>query len=351
MAKWMRVPATFLISGCGAAVFLLAGWPLPWLFGPLAACLIAAICGAPLQAPGRITILARPVIGVAIGAAVTPALWARLPGMAASMALIPFYIALIALIGIPWFHRVCGFDRKTALYAAMPGGAADMTLFAQDAGANIRQVSLVHVTRLAFIMLCAPLVLTHLYGVELNALPGVPARSLPWGEIVLMAAAGLIGWKLGERIGLFGAAIIGPLLIAMALSLAGVLHMRPPREALVAAQFLIGTGIGSSYAGVTLREIRKIILGAVAFVILLAVLTALFTETVILALDGPPVETFLAFAPGGQAEMTMLAMVAEADLGFVVAHHLARVFLVVLGTPLLMRLFEGKRDRSGDRRP
>jgi uncharacterized protein len=47
-----------------------------------------------------------------------------------------------------------------------------------------------------------------------------------------------------------------------------------------------------------------------------------------------PVEVFLAFAPGGQAEMTVLAVVAGADLGFVILHHLVRIVLVILGAPI-----------------
>jgi hypothetical protein len=50
---------------------------------------------------------------------------------------------------------------------------------------------------------------------------------------------------------------------------------------------------------------------------------------------GNPVEAFLAFAPGGQAEMTVLAIVTGADLGFVITHHLTRIVLVIVGAPLV----------------
>lgn len=129
------------------------------------------------------------------------------------------------------------------------------------------------------------------------------------------------------------------------LSLGGVLHMRPPREALLAAQFLIGIGIGVSYVGVTLRELRETVAGGAVFVLILAVLAGAVTEFVTLTGLAPPVEGFLAFMPGGQAEMSMLALIAGADLGFVVAHHIARVILVLTGAPILFRLI--RRRRSG----
>lgn len=329
---------TVLIAAAGVAIFLALHLPLPFLFGPMAASLVAALCGAPLAGLGQVSIAARSVLGIAIGTSVTPALVAELPSMVASLALVPVYIVVIGLIGVPFFRRVCGFDPVTAFYAAMPGGAADMTIFGQEAGANVRQLSLVHVTRLMVIMVVAPIILVNIYGVGLTHPVGPPASDLPISEMLIMAVAAIVGWKGGERIGLFGAAILGPLLVSAILSLAGILHLRPPREALLAAQFLIGMGIGVSYVGVTLRELRNTVTGGAAFVLILAALAGAVTELVTLTGLAPPVEGFLAFIPGGQAEMSMLALVSGADLSFVVVHHLTRILVVILGAPILFRL-------------
>jgi membrane AbrB-like protein len=334
----LRRCMTVLISAAGVAIFLLLDLPLPFLFGPMAASLVIALCGAPLAGLGQVSIAARSVLGVAIGTSVTPALVAELPSMLASVALVPLYIVVIGLIGVPFFRKVCGFDLVTAFYAAMPGGAADMTIFGQEAGANVRQLSLVHVTRLMVIMVVAPIILVNVYGVGLTHPIGPPASDLPVWELVIMAVAAIVGWKGGERIGLFGAAILGPLLVSAILSLAGVLHLRPPREALLAAQFLIGMGIGVSYVGVTLRELRNTVAGGAAFVVILAALAGAVTEFVTLTGLAPPVEGFLSFIPGGQAEMSMLALVSGADLSFVVVHHLTRILVVILGAPVLFRL-------------
>lgn len=341
----VRQLLTVVLGVAGVAGFVLLDLPLPFLFGPMAACLLAALSGAPLQGLGQVSVAARTVLGVAIGASVTPVLVARMPQMLASVSLVPVYIAIIALVGVPFFRRVCGFDLVTAFYAAMPGGAADMTLFGQEAGANVRQLSLVHVTRLLVIMVVAPLVLVQVYDVSLTHPVGEPASGMRWQEMALMAAVALIGWKGGERIRLFGAAIFGPLILAAMLSLAGVLTQRPPREALLAAQFLIGMGIGVSYVGVTLREVRDTVAGGAAFVLILAVLAAVATEIVTRTGLAPPVEGFLAFMPGGQAEMSMLAIIAGADLGFVIVHHLVRILVVIMGAPVLFRIIRARSRR------
>jgi len=75
-------------------------------------------------------------------------------------------------------------------------------------------------------------------------------------------------------------------------------------------------------------------------VLILAVIAAMMTEIVYVSGLGPPVEGFLAFTPGGQAEMSMLAIITGADLGFVIVHHLTRILLVIMGAPVLFRLMK-----------
>lgn len=337
---------TALTAVAGVALFMLLGLPLPFLFGPLAACLLAALAQRPLQGFGQVSKGFRTILGVAVGASLTPDVVAALPSMAASLAFIPLYILVIGLIGVPYFHRVHGFDRVTAWYAAMPGGLQDMIIFGTEAGGDPRALSLIHATRVMIIVTVAPMILTFGFGSALTNDIGAPATEIPLQELFLMAAAALIGWKGGERIGLFGASILGPMIVTAVLSLTGFIHARPPAEAILAAQFFIGLGIGVGYVGITLGELRRVVLAGVLFVLILAVLAAIFSEIVVVLGLAPPVEGFLAFAPGGQAEMTVLAIVAGADLGFVIVHHLTRVFLVITGAPLAARfLMKSRKDR------
>ena len=332
-----RRAATLALALLGAGLFHLLHLPLPFLFGPMTACLIAALAGAPLKGMGPVSTLARTVLGAAVGASITPDVVARIPAMAGSVALVPVYVAIIGLVGFPFFRRM-GHDPATAWYAAMPGGLQDMVTFGQEAGADIRALSLIHATRVLILVTLAPIILTWAYGSGLGGAIGTPARDLPLGEMALLALAAVAGWKIAERIGLFGASILGPMVLTAALSLSDLIHTRPPTEAILAAQLFIGIGIGVHYVGVTLRELRAFILSGLAFVALLAALAALFTELVTLTGLAHPVEAFLAFAPGGQAEMTVLALATGADLGFVILHHLTRMVVVILGAPVAARL-------------
>ncbi|WP_286758531.1 MULTISPECIES: AbrB family transcriptional regulator [Sulfitobacter] len=326
---------TLIPAGAGTLAFWALDLPLPFLFGPMAACLIAALSNLPIKGFGQVSVAARTILGVAVGASITPDLFHQLPQMAMSVALVPVFIALIGIIGVPFFRHVWGFDGPTAYYAAMPGGLQDMVIFGTEAGGDPRALSLIHATRVLIIVTLAPAFLTLVYGARLTNPIGAPVTELPVGEMALMAAAALIGWKGGERIGLFGASILGPMSVTAVLSLAGLIHSRPPAEAILAAQFFIGCGIGVHFLGVTWRELTRVVLAGIAYVLVLAVLAAGFTGLVTWAGLGNPVEAFLAFAPGGQAEMTVLAIVTGADLGFVITHHLTRIVLVIVGAPLV----------------
>lgn len=341
---------TLALAFGGVAVFWGLGLPLPFLFGPMTACLIAALAGMRLKGMGQVSVAARTILGVAVGASVTPALIGQLPQMALSVALVPVYVMVIAAVGVPFFRKVYGFDWPTSWYAAMPGGLQDMVIFGQEAGADVRALSLIHATRVLIIVTIAPIILVLGFGQTLDNPIGQPAFELPVWELGLMVVAALVGWKGGERIGLFGASILGPMIVTAALSLSDLIHVRPPAEAILVAQFLIGIGIGVGYVGVTWHELRRDVAAGLLFVVILAGLAAIFTEIVVLAGLGRPVEGFLSFAPGGQAEMTVLAIVAGADLGFVIVHHLTRILFVITGAPIAARIFgvTGKDSRKND---
>ncbi len=333
---------TFAIALAGVGAFELLALPLPFLFGPMFACLLAAILGLRMQGAGQISVAARTVLGVAVGASITPAILGQVPLMAITLAMIPAYVAVIGLVGVPFFQRVCGFDRVTSYYAAMPGGFQDMVLFGQEAGGDPRALSLIHATRVLVIVTLIPILMTGHFGLSLDQPMGAPARDVPLHEMALMVVIAVVGWKGGERIGLFGAAILGPLILATALSLGDILHHRPPAEAIMAAQFFIGMGIGMQFRGVTFAELRHDVAAGAAFAVILALLAGVFTFLAFKIGGAPMLEAFLSFAPGGQAEMTVLAIVAGADLGFIVIHHLMRLVVVITGAPIMARLIWGK---------
>lgn len=338
----MRLALTYAIAGIGVAIFHLLNLPLPWLIGPIVACLIAALAGVPMKGNKLVNDAMRTVLGVAVGATFTTAVLLSMAGMWPTLLMIPVMVAVIGAIGVPYFQRVWGFDFATSYYSAMPGGLQDMLAFGEEAGGDVRALSLIHATRVMVVVVALPFILQGYWGADLSSPPGAPAASIAPAQLLIMVFCGIVGWRVAKAVGMFGASILGPLVLAAALALLGILEHRPPAEAIWMAQFFIGMTVGTKYAGVTMAEVRKDVAAALGFCLILIVLTFIFAEIIHLAGLAPPMETLLAFAPGGQAEMTVLALIVGADMAFVIAHHVLRIFVVILGAPIAVRIFGPK---------
>lgn len=337
-----RIVLTHVIALLGVGAFHLMNLPLPWLLGPILACLMAALVGVPMRGIPALNNLMRSVLGVAVGATFTVALVITMASMWTTLILVPLMVVLIGLVGVPYFQRLWGFDFATSYYGAMPGGLQDMLLFGQEAGGDVRALSLIHATRVLVVVVALPFILKSYWDVDLSNPPGVPANTLPLSQLLLMAFCGVVGWQVAKAVGLFGASILGPMILAGALALLGHLQHRPPAEAIWMAQFFIGMTVGTKYAGVTGAEVRRDVAAALGFCVILLVLSGIFVEAIYVLELAQPMETLLAFAPGGQAEMTVLALIAGADMAFVIAHHVLRILVVILCAPVAARYFRAQ---------
>jgi uncharacterized membrane protein AbrB (regulator of aidB expression) len=83
-------------------------------------------------------------------------------------------------------------------------------------------------------------------------------------------------------------------------------------------------------------------LAGLGFCVFLLLLTLVIVSFIVLYDRAPAVEAVLSLTPGGQAELVVMALIVGADMGFVVAHHLFRIFIVILGAPILAKIMRAK---------
>ena len=112
-----------------------------------------------------------------------------------------------------------------------------MIVFAEEAGANVRSVSLIHATRILVIVVFLPIVLSSFWEINLTNPPGMPIKELQPLQLLLLLVSAVFGWRIAKKVGLFGASILGPLILAAVFSLSGFLTNRPPAEIIWAAQY------------------------------------------------------------------------------------------------------------------
>lgn len=312
---------------------------LPWLLGPLATTAFASVAGIKTTNSKLITAPARTFLGVAIGASFTPALFGRIDEMLLSVAFLPVYVGILGLVGYPFFHQVCGFDKLTAYFSSMPGGLPDMITFGSEAGADLRILSIVQATRAFAVVTLLPLFLSTTLGIELSGGRSVGSHwhEIPWIEEILILVCAMGGWCIAWQLRIKGATIIGPMLAAAVMSLSGLISHRPPIEIMMVAQLVVGISIGCRYAGVDRHTIFRAAIAAIGYCVLIFSIAVGFAGTISWIGNIDFLDTILAYAPGGQAEMTLLAIIAGADATFVSLHHVCRVFIVVIGAPIAQR--------------
>jgi membrane AbrB-like protein len=188
------------------------------------------------------------------------------------------------------------------------------------------------------IVFAVPLWIQFAGGLDLTrAIPAAASlAALTPKEVVILLACGAGGYWGGRKIGISGAAIIGPMLANGAVHMLGFAHARVPVEIVNAAQVAIGVHIGCQFAGVTARELASTVSVAFGYALVLLVGAGVFTLLVYWATGIDTNAIALAYAPGGQPEMNLVALVLNIDPAYVALHHLLRVMVIVLGAQFVI---------------
>jgi membrane AbrB-like protein len=340
---WRALAVTLALGAAGGALFKWLAVPLPWMLGALTFTTIAGMGGiAKIAVPRRIRGGFVTILGVLLGTGFTPAIVARMHEWLWTSAGLALWALVAGVCAYRYLRHVARFDPVTAYFAATPGGLAEMVLVGGQAGANIPALALSHAIRVMLVVLVVP-IWFRLQGVippqstqTLVGLLDVAPR-----DYAILAACAIGGAVLARRLRLPASDMLGPLLFSVGAHLSGLTESQPPYLLTAAAQVVLGSAIGQRFAGVSPRMIAATAAhGAVATLIMLGL--AVSFAGAASALTG---QTFpglvLAYAPGGFAEMSLVALALSVDSAFVASHHLVRIILVVTLAPLIYRRFGG----------
>jgi membrane AbrB-like protein len=333
------VVLTLVIGACGAAIYSQTPMPLPWFLGSMLAGLVALSFGFPIRTTSSLTLVMRIILGLAIGSAFTPEMTDRAGEMALSLAFVFPYVLFLGLVGYPYFRMFSGYSRVTSFLAAVPGGFQTMVAMGEDCGADIRRLSIVHSTRIMVIVFLVPLWIQFSGSADISSAL-IPASAtfsaLTIKETMILIACGVVGYLGGNRIGISGAAIIGPMLANGAVHMLGFSEARVPVGLVNLSQLVIGIHISCQFAGITMRELTSTASIAFGYALLLIVGAGLFTVLVVWVTGIDQNAVALAYAPGGQPEMNLIALVLNFDPAYVALHHLLRVMVIVIGGQFIL---------------
>jgi len=324
----------------GAILFIYLNLPLPWLLGAIFASSIAMrFENLPILSPKPFSTPARVLIGLTIGSAFTPEVLQYIDLYFYSLLLvIPFTIITI-LAGMYYFYRFQGFDKKTAYLSSMPGGVIEMVIIGEEIKANIAKITLVQSSRLFFIVVTLPFVIQYIFKVDIsgNRLITIPIVNINILEFIALLALGFLGGYLAKKVKLSAAYLIGPMIISIIVHSTGVITITVPDEFLKFVQVVFGTIIGFTFRGVSVKEILLTLKATFGHFMILSLISVTFILIAYHSFGFPVISTLLAFSPGGQAELNLIAILVAANVPYITLHHIVRLFIVMNIAPIFAK--------------
>lgn len=343
--------ATLLLALAAAALCLALRTPLPWMIGPLLAVSLASIAGAPTASYTPLRNAGQWAIGTALGLYFTPQVVALVAGVWWAIALAIVWALLLGWGFGRWLHGLHARHmphvpaksmRATTYFAGAIGGASEMTLLSESAGARTDLVAAAHSLRLVVVTIAIPFAMqwSGLHGLEIN--PPMVREVNPAGLLLLALATGIGGLAM-RALGRTNPWFMGPLVVAMGFTIAGQSLSAVPTWMSNAAQLVIAVSLGVRFSREFLhtapRWLGSVALGTAAMLVLCAGAAWLLAW----ATGLHPATMILAASPGGIAEMSITAKVLQLGVPVVTAFQVCRLVAVLLLVGPMYRWIYGRK--------
>ena len=339
LGRWLVLVATSLALGAvGGIVFQWLEMPLAWMIGAMVFATVAALAGAPVRGSSRLRSFVVPILGIMLGSAFTPETLSQVDRWIPSILSMLVFVAIVVACVAFYLHRFMGFGPVSAYFSATPGGLATMAVIGMEWGGDERRIGLTHSIRILLTVLIIPFYFKLFEGYVpggLESLGSIVDLSLRDG---LVLAACALGYPLFKVLRLPSAQILGPMTLSAIVHATGLTEAKPPVELVNMAQLVIGTGIGARFAGVSVRRLFGVMVAAAGSTIFMVALAAGVAYGLSEATGLPFHAMWLAFAPGGVAEMTLISLAMGIDVAFVSTHHVIRVSFMVIAAPVVFHL-------------
>jgi membrane AbrB-like protein len=294
---------------------------------------------------GRIASLA--VVGGMLAATFRPSVLPLLAGHWLPVTLVvggTLFLSLGAGLLLSGLVRI---DRKTAALGALPGAASGMLAMSDPLGADARLVALMQYTRVIVVVVTATLVGRLAAGAAPQPITDQGLQAAPAGVDLLVqetvptyavtVLVAVLGAWAGTRLRLPAGALLGPLILGVALAELGIAHLAWPPGVPQGAYLVLGLWVGLLFDGASVKRAGRlfpfVLASAVGLVLACAALG--WTLAALTGIDG--MTAYLATTPGGIESVAVVALGTEADAPLVLAVQMLRLLAVVFAGSLLGR--------------
>ena len=340
-----------LLAGL-AGIFLAGVLNIPGgtFTGAMAGAAAVKIIFSGVKAPPRpLQNFSRIVLGLSIGITVN-----RSTLIVISRSLLPVLLMIGGLIMLTYLTakavtRVTGMPFTTSLCGAAPGAASAMVILADDLGGDSALVAVLHILRITAIVIFMPVFMAALQSRGMAAFPAaavMPAlteaagSSSPlthYAKLAFLLVGGLPvmvlfrRWKIPAAeimAGIFLAAAANPILLR--------LEGLPPLWQTL-SMWVIGVSIGSQMNRESLKSMKAYTVASLVMTAVLIGIGFLLGGVLYLTTSMDFMTAMIGSCPGGLESMIILSGEMNANVPLVAAMHTARLVIVLLVVPFLVR--------------
>jgi hypothetical protein len=344
---------TLLIAAAGGITVAMFGIPAGLVSGSVLTVAVAALAGRQMRVPTPIARVSFVLIGILLGAIVTPQTLAGMATWPLSIAVLG--VATIAMIvaTTSYLRFVHGWDWVSAFLGASPGAMAQVVALSAEFKADLRGVAIVQVMRVLLIMVGLPGSLA-LFGLAAGAVIGAPE---PEGgsslvELGILIVVSTLSALLLRWLKFPGGLLFGAMAASAILHGTGWIAAVLPWWLGGAAVIVLGAVAGSRFSNTSWRTVVDYLGAAVgSFAVAIAV-AGCFAALVMLLLPFRPADVIIAFAPGAQDQMMLLALALALDPVYVGAHHLSRWLICTFSLAIFAKSIKaGQGDPPSGQKP
>ena len=333
-----------LLAASAALAWLLglAHLPAALLLGPMLAGIACGVAGFRPRVPRPVFQSAQAVIGLLVAHGITGSIVATVVANGPLMVLVVLVTVLAsALVG--WLlTRMRVLPGTTAAWGSSPGAAAAMTAMAEAYGADARYVALMQYVRMVCVALAATLV-ARLWAGPGSAMPSPGAAAnagflaaLP--GLLASLVVGTVGALVARWLRVPSGALVGPMVLGATLHATGLVDFALPQWLLGLAYAGIGWYVGLRFTRDTVRSALRALPAIFAATFGMIALCGLWAWLLTRILPIDLLTAYLATSPGGLDTVAIIALGTGADLSFVLAVQVLRLFVVLLTGPVIARL-------------
>jgi hypothetical protein len=331
---------TLLIALAGAVALTLLGFPAGLVSGSVLAVAAAALFGRPVKVPMALARICYVVVGILLGAVVTPQMLKGFAAWPVSIAILMAAAACMMVATTTYLRVVHRWEPLSALMAASPGSMVQVIALSTELGADLRAIAIVQTTRVLLLTLGIPggLALFGLVAPAIPVAPGGAAASSLTGMAIVVAVSCATALAMA-RVRFPGGFLFGAMTGSAVLHGSGLVTAMLPWWIGSAAVIVLGAVVGSRFANTTFRLLTSYLGAAFGSFTVSVVIAAFFALIVMRLFPFAIANVVVAFSPGAQDTMMVLALALHLDPVFVGAHHVARFLVVTFTVAIAARRF------------